>query len=86
MNTLGHEFKLYWPHAARVELVAPGQSRATPLRSQGDGWWKVALPLPKGEFRYRFVVDGLYCVPDYAAGEPQYDEDGALISVLQCRG
>jgi chromosome partitioning protein len=48
---------------ARKVLVAGDfnnwSSASTPMTSNGiPGIWRISLPLPKGKYRYRFVVDG----------------------------
>jgi 1,4-alpha-glucan branching enzyme len=35
--------------------------RATPLTRDSVGAWSVELALPRGEHRYRLVVDGQWC-------------------------
>ncbi len=52
---------LYQPKAKEVRLAGSfnnWDSRATPLRSDGEGRWEVELILMRGRYEYRFVVDG----------------------------
>lgn len=54
------EFRLKAPKAQAVELVGdfnqwrPGTMKLT----KREGAWELLLPLPKGRYRYAFLVDG----------------------------
>jgi len=59
-NTL-IEFKITVPNAQKVALAGTFNGwdpNRTPLRNEGDGVWRVFLPLTKGQYEYRYVVDG----------------------------
>lgn len=83
MTERDHNFRFYCPHAERVELVADALS--SPVRMDGghDGWWETRVEIPAAECRYHYLVDGRYSMPDYSAGDPEYDEFGSLVSVLR---
>ena len=54
-------FGYFKPEARAVHLVGSfngWQPGATPMRRDGLGDWSVDLEQPRGEHRYRFVVDG----------------------------
>ncbi len=75
-------FRLFWPHAERVELLTEELPGPVRMVDAGGGWWELEAKLPERDCRYKFLVDGRYCVPDYSAGDPEYDETGQLVSVL----
>lgn len=55
------EFKLKAPKAKTVELIGDfngWKSGTLALTRRSSGSWEVLLPLPKGRYRYLFVVDG----------------------------
>jgi hypothetical protein len=82
MGKQEHDFRVYWPHAARVDLTASFLPAPLPMSNDGSGWWSLAVPVPECECRYCFVIDGCFRVPDYSAGEPVYDSSGGLVSVI----
>src|SRR5881394_3811685 len=54
------EFSLYAPHASSVVLAGSfnnWDAQKNPLQRHGDGW-KASVPLQRGRYEYRFVVDG----------------------------
>jgi hypothetical protein len=85
MQARDHTFAVYWPNAASVDLTADFLPRPVSMTSNGDGWWRVEVPLPDSECEYHFLVDGCYHVPDYSAGDPRYDAEGNLVSVISGR-
>ena len=56
------EFAALYPQAMTVQLAGDfndWQPEQTTLdRKGGNGCWSVILPLMKGQYRYRYVVDG----------------------------
>jgi 1,4-alpha-glucan branching enzyme len=63
------EFRFYRPGASRVWLVGDfNHWRAGQLQMfrQQDGYWMLKLGLPPGEYRFRYVADGLWYT-DFAA-------------------
>jgi hypothetical protein len=73
-------FELYWPHASRVELEGNFGRGAVPMRCGSRGWWSAEVALPPGRHTYRYMVNGCYGVPDYAAGDAVYDATGNLVT------
>lgn len=79
----------------RFELAAP-TAHAVSLAGSFNGWddhtielargatgvWSVTLPLPVGEHRYQFVVDGAQWVPDPTAHAQMEDGFGGRNSVI----
>jgi 1,4-alpha-glucan branching enzyme len=50
--------------ADRVKLAADftgWDKRPIDLRRREDGTWQVAVELPRGQYRYRFLVDDQWC-------------------------
>jgi 1,4-alpha-glucan branching enzyme len=78
-----HEFSHYSPCAGSVDLSADFLAHPVPMRCGPDGWWRIRVPVPGDGCRYFFLVDGVYSTPDYASGEPEYAQDGTLVSILQ---
>ncbi len=63
------EFSFYRPQAQSVHLVGDfngWQDNALPMRRGSDGYWRLAVRLPAGTFRFRYQADGEWFV-DYAA-------------------
>lgn len=55
----------------------------SPLKTEEDGLWRVALALPHaGRYRYKFVLDGARWTEDPANGFKEDDGFGGLNSVL----
>ncbi len=55
------EFRIKAPKARQVALLAEfAQWRKDALRlsKQSDGNWEILVPLPRGRYRYLFLVDG----------------------------
>ena len=63
------EFRFFRPAAARVFVSGdfngwrPDQLGMT---RQDDGWWALSLPLPAGNYRFRYLADGQWYT-DFAA-------------------
>jgi 1,4-alpha-glucan branching enzyme len=73
MVTIRHdgyaEFLFYRPGASRVFLAGDFNAwRADQLRMlhQGNGYWVLRLALPAGDYKFRYVADGLWYT-DFAA-------------------
>lgn len=84
-----HEFRVYLPHASRVELVAEftdWNDNAIELSPDGDapGWWTAALEIPPGDHTFTYLVDSRWCMPDYAASGLRRDHHGNWVSTLSC--
>lgn len=66
------EFELEAPQAKAVSLAASFnafEAGALKLTRDGDGVWRVTVPLAPGSYDYAFDVDGAWTV-DPAAGRP----------------
>ncbi|MCC6321141.1 MAG: glycogen-binding domain-containing protein [Phycisphaerales bacterium] len=66
-------FKIYLPHAGRVEVVGTftdWEERPIAMnRGERDeaGWWFANVRVPAGEHEFSYLVDGQFWMPDYAA-------------------
>ena len=58
----GHaEFRFFRPYAERVFLSGDfngWRSDQLDMFRQDDGYWVLRLPLPAGDYRFRYVADG----------------------------
>jgi 1,4-alpha-glucan branching enzyme len=73
-------FRFYRPDAQSVEVVGDfNRWRLHELRmNRGpDGTWSLAIELPAGSHRFRYVVDGCEWYADYAAFGVEYGPFGA---------
>ena len=84
-DTVFVHFAISAPQAHEVALVGSfngwdtGQLR---LRQVAGGTWEATIPLPVGEHRYLFVVDGQRWIPDPAAQSQVEDGFGGTNSVI----
>ena len=51
------------------------------MRPRGDGWWTAAVPLPHGEYRFRYVADGVWYT-DFASNGVERTRKGTWNSIL----
>ncbi|MDP3772827.1 MAG: isoamylase early set domain-containing protein [Gemmatimonadales bacterium] len=84
-DTVFVHFQLAAP-GARVVAVAGSfndwRPEAQPMVLGRDGWWSITVPLPVGEHRYQFVVDGARWLPDPSAHAQVDDGFGGANSVI----
>lgn len=69
-------FKLYAPDAVLVTLAGTFNGWSgiiTEMKKDETGLWSVKLPLRKGRYLYKFVLDG-YWIPD--PDNPDIESDG----------
>jgi 1,4-alpha-glucan branching enzyme len=78
-------FVASYPHANSVQIAGDfnnWQPEKTVMRKAGDGTWQVRVPLVKGTYHYRFIVDGHWQQdPHNDATEP--NPYGGVNSVLK---
>lgn len=82
-------FRIYLPHAGCVELIGDftgWQLAPVLMQRDEDGWWSVDLPVDSGEYRFSYLVDGAYWMPDYAASGVEHTPDGRWVSRLRIPG
>lgn len=84
-DTIYVRFELAAPAAQQVALAGSFNgwgNDAITLSKSTAGTWSVTVPLPVGEHRYQFVVDGERWVPDPAAHAQIDDGFGGTNSVI----
>ena len=79
-------FVAFYPQASTVQVAGDfnnWQPEKTPMQKTGDDTWQVKLPLAKGVYRYRLVVDGHWQQdPHNKAAEPNpYGELNSVLTV-----
>ncbi len=79
-------FTAFYPEAKKVFLAGDfnnWQPEKNPMRRMAGDVWQVKVPLAKGYYRYRFVVDGKWQQDPYNNGiEPNpYGELNSVINV-----
>ncbi len=79
-------FVASYPQANAVHIAGDfndWQPEKTPMRKAGDGTWQVRIPLAKGVYSYRLVVDGQWQQDPYNnATEPNpYGEMNSVVRV-----
>jgi len=83
----GVMFTAFYPEAKTVQIASDfndWQPERNPMkRYRSAGVWKLKIPLPKGNYRYRYVVDGRWQQDPYNdAVEPNpYSEFNSLVQV-----
>ena len=87
MTELGKDglvrFTFYRPGARQVGIatdVTEWEPRHA-MRHRGDGWWTAAVLLPGGEYRFRYVADGVWYT-DFASHGVEATKLGGWNSVL----
>ncbi len=84
-DTVYVHFELVAPQAHSVAVAGTFNGwrvGALEMTRRGDGLWSVTAPLPVGEHRYDFVVDGTHWVPDPTAHIQVEDGFGGRNSVI----
>ncbi len=79
------EFAYFRPGATSVALAGDftgWQSDRHPLTRDRDGWWRMHLALPPGEYRFKYVVDQTLWEADFAAYGVEMCKVGGWNSVL----
>jgi hypothetical protein len=84
-DTVYVHFAITAPEARAVSVAGSfngWNAAALPLRRAPDGSWEATVPLPVGEHRYEFVVDGQRWIPDPSAQSQADDGFGGTNSVI----
>ncbi len=79
------EFAYFRPGADSVSLAGDfnsWQAASHPMRRDSDGWWRLQLALPGGEYRFKYVVDHCIWEADFAAYGVEMCKVGGWNSVL----
>lgn len=79
-----HRFVIQQQDGELVEIVGNFTNwQKLPLVPTGqDGYWEITLPLPEGEHRYSFIVNGETTLPDPTVPMREADGFGSLNSIL----
>jgi len=79
------EFAYFRPGAHQVTVAGDfnrWQSHVHQMTRDAEGWWRIRLALPSGEFRFKYVVDGSLWEADFAAYGVEMRKIGGWTSVL----
>lgn len=79
------QFRVYLPHAQRVELVGTftgWRDHARALRREPPGWWAIELEVSPGQHEFCYLVDGSIWLADYGASGVRMSRDGHWLSTL----
>lgn len=71
-------FRFFRPGASRVSVTGDFNrwvEGVTPMRPAGDGWWEARVRIEPGEYRFRYVADGVRYA-DYASYGVEAAKDG----------
>lgn len=82
--TCRSRFILFAPAATQVELTGSftGWQRVAMRPSGGSGYWELKLPVPAGEHRFVYILDGRQRVPDPTLPASEKDDFGGHNSIL----
>ncbi|MHB1157223.1 MAG: early set domain-containing protein [Phycisphaerales bacterium] len=79
------EFAYFRPGASQVALAGEFNGwrlDAHQMRRDDQGWWRIRLALPAGEYRFKYVVDRSLWEADFAAYGVEMSKVGGWTSVL----
>ena len=79
------EFRTWNPTARMISLVGDfnhWNPENDLLRRGTDGIWRLRKRLSKGDYRYKFIIDGRW-QPDYYNGKSASDEIGGICSLIR---
>lgn len=81
---VSHRFVLYRPDVTRVEIAGSfNEWLRIPMEKVGaSGYWEVKLPLPPGEHRFSYILEGNEKVADPTVTTRERDDFGGENSVL----
>jgi hypothetical protein len=79
-----NRFVIYEPAAHQVELTGSFTDwRRTPLQRLGNsGYWELTLPVPAGEHRFAYILDGTRQMADPTVPGREKDDYGGENSIL----
>ncbi|MFH1371386.1 MAG: glycogen-binding domain-containing protein [Planctomycetota bacterium] len=80
-------FTAFYPEANAIQIAGDfngWRPEKNPMKKAGDGTWQARIPLAKGTYRYRFVVDGKWQHdPHNGSTEPNpYGELNSVFKVI----
>jgi len=79
-----YRFVIYQPHISRAEITGTFTHwRNLPMKRTGEkGYWEITLPVPKGEHRFIYILDGKQRFPDPTIASREQDDFGGENSIL----
>ena len=79
-----NRFVLFAPAVSQVELAGSftGWQRVAMQRAGNSGYWELSLPVPSGEHRFAYILDGQRQVPDPTLPASEKDDFGGENSIL----
>lgn len=80
-----NRFVIYEPAASRVELTGTFNGwQRVPMQQIGtSGYWELNLPLPSGEHRFAYILDGSRRMADPTQPAREKDDFGGENSILK---
>ncbi len=80
----GNRFVLYEPAARQVDLAGSftGWQRVSMKRIGNSGYWEINLPVPSGEHRFAYILDGDRRMADPTLPASEKDDFGGQNSIL----
>lgn len=78
-------FKVFLPHAAKVEVVGTftgWRAGARSMERQNPGWWSLVTSVEGGVHEFCYLVDGSIWLADYAASGVRLASSGHWVSRL----
>lgn len=84
MPLCSNRFVLFEPAAGQVELAGSftGWQRIPMQRIGSSGYWEINLPVPSGEHRFAYILDGNRRIPDPTLPASEKDDFGGENSIL----
>ena len=82
--TVYHRFIVHEEDSRQIEITGSFTNwQRVPLVPTGtNGYWEISLPVPVGEHRYTFIVDGSKFLPDPTVATQESDDFGTTNSIL----
>lgn len=79
-----NRFILYEPSAQQVELAGSftGWQRLSMRPVGNSGYWELNLPIPSGEYRFAYILDGDRQMADPTLPTSEKDDFGGVNSIL----
>jgi len=79
-----NRFVLFEPAAGQVELAGSftGWQRIPMQRTGSSGYWQINLPVPSGEHRFAYILDGNRRISDPTLPASEKDDFGGENSIL----
>jgi len=79
-----NRFVIYEPSARQVELAGSftGWQRLSMLPIGNSGYWELNLPIPHGEHRFAYILDGDREIADPTLPASEKDDFGGVNSIL----